>query len=305
MTITLDQLSTCFEGVIPSVIATAAADGMPNVSYLSHVVKVDDRHVALSNQFFAKTASNVRANRAATLLLVCPRTGDQYLLDLVWERLLDEGPIFDRIDRALRAAIAQTGMAKVMRLRAVDIFQVEDIRAVPSALLRNEIPASPDGPSMRSLADMNGRVADQTSAEDLFDALIRESCALSGCDHALVLVHDPELSALVTVASKGYSERATGSEVPVGELLIGEAAAASATLKINDLSRLRRISHAALGSAAAQDEQRSIPVPQLAGGMSQIAVPISSNGRLFGVLFLESKRGLRLMTRQPRALKRS
>jgi adenylate cyclase len=34
----LDRLSACFEGVIPSVVATAAADGTPNVSYLSHVV---------------------------------------------------------------------------------------------------------------------------------------------------------------------------------------------------------------------------------------------------------------------------
>ena len=62
MTLRLSDLSACFEGVIPSIIATASADGMPNISYLSHVVQVDADHVALSNQFFAKTAANVRAN---------------------------------------------------------------------------------------------------------------------------------------------------------------------------------------------------------------------------------------------------
>ena len=292
MTLTLDQLSACFEGVIPSVIATAAADGTPNVSYLSHVVKVNDCHVALSNQFFAKTSANVRANRSAALLLVCPRTGDQYLLDLSWETLLDHGPIFDQIDRALRAAIAQTGMANVMRLKGVDVFRVDDIRAVPSALLRNEIPPDSDGPSMRTLAEMTARLADQTRAEDLFEMLMHDSCALADCANAVLLVHEPERSVLVTAGSIGYAEPATGSEVALGDMLIGEAAAARSSLKISDLSRMRRMGRAAIAELTGGDYERSIPVPQLIGAMSQIAVPMSTHGDLLGVLFLESQRRL-------------
>ena len=60
MTIRLRDLHACFEGVIPSIIATASQDGVPNISYLSHVAFVDDEHVALSNQFFSKTAANIR-----------------------------------------------------------------------------------------------------------------------------------------------------------------------------------------------------------------------------------------------------
>nr|WP_207786055.1 GAF domain-containing protein [Altererythrobacter segetis] len=278
--------------MIPSVIATTAADGTPNVSYLSHVVKVDDAHVAISNQFFAKTAANVRANRSATLLLVCPRTGDQYSLDLSWEKLLDDGPIFDRMDRALRAAIAQTGMARIMRLKAVDIFRVNEIHAVPSALLRNEIPAVTEGPSMRTLAEMTARSAEATSAEDLFDKLMRDACVLTGCANSLVLVHEPERSVLVTAASRGYTEPAAGAEVAIGEMLIGEAAAGRTTLKFNDLSRLCRMGHAASGGAPAVDDERTISLPQLSGAMSQIAVPMSTRGELLGVLFLESERRL-------------
>jgi len=265
---------------------------MPNVSYLSHVIKVDEQRIALSNQFFAKTAANVRANRAAALLLVDPRSGDQYLLDIVWEKLLDHGAIFDHIDRALRAAIAQTGMANVMRLKAVDIFRVEDVRAVPSAMLRNEILAGPDGPTLRNLSEMVSCLADQTTAESLYETLIGSACALTGCDNALVLLHEAERATLVTVASTGYSDPAPGSEVAVGEMLIGQAAAARATLKINDLSRMRRMSLAASGGAAPKDRERVIALPRLPAAMSQIAVPMSSQGKLQGVLFLESERRL-------------
>ena len=53
----LASIRDCFEGVIPSIIATLDADGLPNVSYLSQVYLVDDEHVALSNQFFSADPS--------------------------------------------------------------------------------------------------------------------------------------------------------------------------------------------------------------------------------------------------------
>ena len=50
MTLRLSDLETCFEGVVPAIIATLSADGVPNISYLSHIARVDDRHIALSNE---------------------------------------------------------------------------------------------------------------------------------------------------------------------------------------------------------------------------------------------------------------
>ena len=68
----LSSIRDCFEGVIPSVVATLDAEGVPNVSYLSQVYLVDDDHVALSNQFFSKTADNVRATGRATVISEIP-----------------------------------------------------------------------------------------------------------------------------------------------------------------------------------------------------------------------------------------
>jgi len=47
-----DEIRECLEGVIPVALATCAADGTPNVTYVSQAHFVDARHIALSYQFF-------------------------------------------------------------------------------------------------------------------------------------------------------------------------------------------------------------------------------------------------------------
>ena len=47
----LHRLRPCFEGAVPAVLATCARDGTPNVTYISEVQYVDERHIALSFQF--------------------------------------------------------------------------------------------------------------------------------------------------------------------------------------------------------------------------------------------------------------
>ena len=47
---------------------------MPNVAYISQVYYVDERHVALSFQFFNKTRQNILANPRATAVLLHPQT---------------------------------------------------------------------------------------------------------------------------------------------------------------------------------------------------------------------------------------
>ena len=128
--IELSRLRACFEGIIPAVIATASADGTPNVTHLSKVHYVDDDHVALSNQFFSKTVRNLAENPYASVLLVDPIEYCEYRLELRYERTERRGPIFDRLHNDVEAMAALTGMQGVFKLRSADIYRVTALDAL-------------------------------------------------------------------------------------------------------------------------------------------------------------------------------
>jgi predicted pyridoxine 5'-phosphate oxidase superfamily flavin-nucleotide-binding protein len=127
---TLRDLAPCFEGAVPSTIATASASGEPNVTHLSKVHLVDDDHVALTDQFFSKTNRNLAENPYASVIVCDPRTYDFYRLLLRFERSERRGRLFDRLDRDIEAIAALTGMRGVFKLRAVGIYRVLEIEPV-------------------------------------------------------------------------------------------------------------------------------------------------------------------------------
>jgi hypothetical protein len=132
MTIALDDIARCFQGEIPSIMATCSTDGTPNLVHLSQVFLVDADHVATSNQFFSKTAANLADNPIATLMCPDPVTLDSFKLLVQLERTELEGPLFDSARRSIEAIASLTGMVGVFELRAVDVFRVLDVSAVPS-----------------------------------------------------------------------------------------------------------------------------------------------------------------------------
>jgi predicted pyridoxine 5'-phosphate oxidase superfamily flavin-nucleotide-binding protein len=126
----LDDLRSCFEGLVPSIIATAAADGTPNVTHLSKVHYVDETHVALSNQFFSKTMRNLAENPRASVLVIDPVGYRWFRLTLQYERTERRGPLFDQLSRDIDAIAALTGMADVFRLKSADVYRVVDIELI-------------------------------------------------------------------------------------------------------------------------------------------------------------------------------
>jgi adenylate cyclase len=126
----VSDISQCFEGIIPAEIATASADGVPNVTHLSRVHMLDDERVVLSNQFFSKTMRNLAENPQACVVVIDPDNYDSYRMVLHYERTERRGPIFERLRRDVDAIAALTGMEGVFKLRSADVYRVVELELV-------------------------------------------------------------------------------------------------------------------------------------------------------------------------------
>jgi adenylate cyclase len=136
----LEAIASCFEGIVPATICSCAADGTPNVTYLSIVHRLDEWHVGLSCQFFNKTRRNVLENPMVQVIVVSPDSADQYRLDLQYERTEVAGPVFDRMSTRLAAVASQTGMGQIFMLRGVDVYRVLDCRPVNAEIQAEAAP---------------------------------------------------------------------------------------------------------------------------------------------------------------------
>jgi adenylate cyclase len=93
----------------------------------------------------------------------------------------------------------------------------------------------------------------------------------------------------------GYPDSGVGSEVAVGEGVVGVAARERTPIRIGHAT-----SEYAYGRAIRESAEREglatgteIPPPGLADARSQLAVPIEAFGRLIGVIFADSREDLR------------
>jgi adenylate cyclase len=288
VSIDLARLEPCFEGIFPALIATTASDGMPNVSYLSHVALVDDTHIALTNQFFGKTTDNLRADPRASVLVIDGQTCIQYTLDVTLCATLSDGPQFDRLAARVLASGARVGLAGVMKLRSVDIFRVEAIHAAPfiGALDQQEAPASKA--SLAAVQRVIEAMAQQADVDGLIDATLAGLANALGMEHTLFMVLEEDSGRLAAIGSRGYAQAGIGSDVTLGEGVIGAAALTGQPVRINDVSRTTRMS-AAIASTTDENASRRIALPGLVDPLSQLAVPIQLNGALYGVLFAEAQ----------------
>lgn len=292
----LADLMLCFEGAVPAVIATAAGDGTPNVTYLSRVRFVDDERVALSNQFLSKTARNLAENPRASILLLDPGNYDEYRLSLVYERTDRRGPVFERLRDDVDAIARLTGMESVFTLRAADIYRVLDIERVPAAvhLGARPDPLVPDRrppPALDAVAELGARLSRCADLDTLVGATVDGLHELLGHEHSQLLLLDESGERLFTIASHGYGDEGVGAEVRLGEGTIGLVAQRCAPVRVGNLGQMGKYgrsvrrgyeSHGDLAGA------RSIAVPGLVDAESQLVVPAMSLGSLVGVLAVES-----------------
>ena len=294
--LTLESIERCFSGAVPAVLATASADGTPNVTYITKAHRVGVGRVALSNQFMSKTARNLAVNPRASLILVDPLTQSQYRLSLVYERTERRGHVFEQLRTDVDAIAALEGMQDVYRLRAADIFRVVDIAAVPPNPRAKPLEeVMPDHDPVAALAGLATLAAAIGRAGDL-DVLV--DSALEILDHSLgyrhthLLLLDEEGRRLYTIASRGFDADSIGAEVTVGDGFIGLAAQRCETMSVGNLGQMAKYSR----SVRRQFEDRGgvrpgreVPMPGLAGAESRIVVPAMALGELVGVLVADSR----------------
>ena len=290
----LADIRPCLEGAIPAIMATVAADGMPNVAYISQVFYVDETRVALSFQFFNKTRQNILANPQATVLVVDPHTSAFFRLHLQYVHTEDQGPVFEAMKAQLAGIASHAGMGEVFRLRGSDIYTVLRIEPVPGQPLA--------GPPARcavlaSLRRGSQQLARCTMLEELLATTLDAMRALLDTEHAMVLMLDPVTQRLYTVASCGYATSGLGSEIALGEGVIGVAAQQQTPVRIMHMTNAY-LYHAAVRSSWRSNMpelalEAHIPYPGLAEPHSQMAVPLVSAGQLRGALFAESPQEMR------------
>jgi predicted pyridoxine 5'-phosphate oxidase superfamily flavin-nucleotide-binding protein len=291
----LRALTPCFEGAVPAVVATANADGVPNVTYLSRVRCVDNERIALSNQFFSKTARNLAENPRASILIINPITYDEFRLTVLYERTERRGAVFEQLADDVNAVAALHHMEDVFKLRAADIYRVLHVDQLHPG--RDRVPeveeptrdSSALGPAQ--LGELVARLNRCTDLNAIVATTVAGLAELLDFQHCLLLLVDEDGKRLYTIASHGYEAEGVGSEVVIGEGLIGMAAARVMPMRLGNLVQMRRYGEkvrAAYEELGEIGPGREIPVPGLPDAESRIAVPAVALGQLVGVLVVDS-----------------
>lgn len=296
MSLGLDQLASCFQGLIPATLYTCSADGIPNSAYLSHVEYVDATHVALSFQFFNKSRRNVAENPHALVRVVDPDTQQGWELRLRLERSETAGPLFDRMALRIEAIASYCGMKGIFKLRAADVYEVLSVREVPEQpglALPEGRRRAPDAVfTMKALQDLAVRLHGADGLETVLDSMLAGLDEYFGFHHSMILVPGEQPQTLVAIASHGYPQGGAGAEARFGEGITGMVAEARQPIRISGLMRGLLYAYAARSRAEAHGlcpEELRIPLPGLRSPASQLGVPLLTRGELVGVLVLESE----------------
>jgi adenylate cyclase len=297
MTVALESLTTCFQGLLPAQLFTCSADGIPNAAYLSHVEYVDSTHVALSYQFFNKSRRNITENPQALVFVPDPDTGQGWSLRLRYERSETEGPLFDRMALRIEAIASYCGLKGIFKLRAADVYEVVHVEPVaeevgtlrPPSHVAAAAAASPIF-TINALQTLSERIHCADSLETLVDSILLALEETFGFSHSMFLVPAEEKDVLVTIATRGYSENGAGAEVRIGEGICGMVAEARKPIRISGLMR-GMLYALAMHRETQQPEsaRKRIPLPGLANPESQLGVPLLARGELVGVLCVESE----------------
>jgi GAF domain-containing protein len=143
-----------------------------------------------------------------------------------------------------------------------------------------------------ALAQLSARIARCPDLDSLVEATLACLDELFGFRHSLLLLVDESGDRLYTIASHGYADEGVGSEVRMGEGVIGMVAERVEAMRVGNLRQMlayARSVRRTYEERGGEAPGREIPLPGLAHAESQVAVPAMVLGQLVGVLAIESE----------------
>lgn len=315
---TLDQIDPCcFQGILPSLIATADLDGEPNITYLSQVRYLDAKHVALSCQFFNKTKRNLLENPFGAINLYHPLTFEAWNLTSRFERAEISGPLFEEMAARIEAIASHTGMTGIFKLLSADRHRCLGVEPIVGFLLppdqqSAEMPPEPKGgylTELRGLQEVSKEINAACDLEGLLHKALATLERLFGFRHSMVTLYEEPADGapgyLQVVASRGYDEedccrracggRAVGCETVIALMsgVLGQAADLRRPLRVRGmgatLGYARGVRNRLLETGQIEGLEAEVALPGLDDAQAQLALPLLVGERLVGVIGFESR----------------
>lgn len=123
MAIITEEMKQFIENNRPSYVATASADGIPNVSPKRTIRVLDEQHLAFADILSPKTRKNLKENNNVCVLLVNAQEARGYQFKGKAE-YLTSGDLFDRISSEIKERMPQFPPVQgVVKIKVDEIFE--------------------------------------------------------------------------------------------------------------------------------------------------------------------------------------
>lgn len=146
--------------------------------------------------------------------------------------------------------------------------------------------------TIAGLAELSARLGRSPELDTVVSVALGGIDDLFGYRHSMLLLLDEDGERLYTLASHGYDSQGVGSEVRLGEGIIGMCASRARPMRIGNLGTMRRYAQSvrrAYEESVGEAPGTEIPLPGLPSPQSQLAVPAMVLGQLVGVVAVESQ----------------
>jgi adenylate cyclase len=143
--------------------------------------------------------------------------------------------------------------------------------------------------TLAALADLTERLGRCRDLDDVLTTSLESLDRLFALRYSMYLMLDETGSLLYTIASHGYDRAGIGSEVRIGEGIIGAVASQRRPMRIGNLRHMIGYGRAIQESTNPAGNTTEIALPGLTTPGSQLGAPSMVANRLLGVLAVESE----------------